>query len=177
MGAGVAVTTPVRASVTVGRLETHYARAGRGSPVLVIARLDEPLEWSAQSLVGSLAANHRVTVAHPPDSVESDHTFASWLAGLLEGLGTPRAALVATAEHALHALHFAMHYADRVTRLALVAPDPPALDGGAAGIVGDGATPATVPLLIVPGTLQQQNAPDHRALVQFMAGETFQGVG
>lgn len=168
---------PVYASVTAGELETHYARAGRGSPALVVARFTQPFEWPAQSLACAMAASHRVTVAHPPDPAETQHGFASWLLGLLDGLGIVRTALVATGEHALHALHFALRHAERIERLALVGCDPLTIEGAVEGDVGDGRTADSVPLLIIPGTLQHPNASDRNALAQFLAGEKIDGAG
>lgn len=168
---------PVYASVTAGALETHYARAGRGSPALVVTRFAQPFEWPAHSLACSMAASHRVTVAHPPDPAETQHGFASWLLGLLDGLGIVRTALVATGEHALHALHFALQHGERIERLALVGCDSISIDGAVEGDVGDGTSADRVPLLILPGTLQHPNASDRNALAQFLAGETVDGAG
>ncbi|MFP5353686.1 MAG: hypothetical protein ACLGIK_00805 [Gemmatimonadota bacterium] len=176
-GTGSSPPRPVYASVTAGELETHYARAGRGSPALFVARVAQPFEWPEQSLACSMAATHRVTVAHPPDPAETQHGFASWLLGLLDGLGIVRTALVATGEHALHALHFALQHGERIERLALVGCDPVTIEGVVLGDVGDGTSADRVPLLILPGTLQHPNASDRNALALFLAGERVDGAG
>lgn len=173
---------PVLASVTVGALETRYARAGRGATTVVIApALDslDALQWTEQSIFHSIATSRRVLVASPPTAIASRHGFSRWLTDFLDGIGIARTSIVATAMHALHALHFSLHHGDRVERLMLVGSDSLAPDESVAGCIGDEAMIGvpSVPILLVPGTLHHPSAASRRAISRFLAEQGGDAVG
>lgn len=180
-----------RASVIVGTHETPYLRLGRGAPALYLAPNTESATTSAWDVVSMLSAARRVTLLEPPAppshasptaapaaGAESPHArvpaFATWLAGLLDGLGIARAAIIAAEVYALRVLHFALAHGDRVERVVLLTDDAPDQTRPLLGVVG--TTPA-VPVLILPLLASHANAPDdspaslRSTLMTFVAGD------
>lgn len=190
-----------RASVIVGTHETPYLRLGRGAPALYLAPNTERETASAWDVVTVLAATRRVTLLDPPRATlqgsphasshaahaarsESPPTlvpaFATWLTGLLDGLGIARAAIIAAEVYALRVLHFALAHGDRVERIVLLTDDAPDSTLPLIGAVG--TTPA-VPVLILPSlaptthahtahTPDESPASSRSVLMAFVAGDT-----
>ncbi len=189
-----------RASVIVGTHETPYLRLGRGAPALYLAPDTERETASAWDVVTVLAATRRVTLLDPPRATPqgspraSSHAahatrsesppalvpalvpaFATWLTGLLDGLGIARAAIIAAEVYALRVLHFALAHGDRVERIVLLTDDAPDSTLPLIGAVG--TTPA-VPVLILPSlaptahTSDESPASSRSALMAFVAGDT-----
>lgn len=185
-----------RASVIVGTHETPYLRLGRGAPALYLAPNAERETTSAWDVATALAATRRVTLLEPPPTTPhaSPHAahaarsaslpafgpaFATWLTGLLDGLGIARAAIIAAEVYALRVLHFALAHGDRVERVVLLTDDAPDSTLPLIGAVG--TTPA-VPVLILPSLAPTSltatsHAPDEShvhsrsVLMAFVAGD------
>lgn len=185
-----------RASVIVGTHETPYLRLGRGAPALYLAPNTERETTSAWDVATALAAGRRVTLLEPPSTApnalshaaHATHSaslpalgpaFATWLTGLLDGLGIARAAIIAAEVYALRVLHFALAHGDRVERVVLLTDDAPDSTLPLIGAVG--TTPA-VPVLILPSfappaRAATSHAPDEShaksrsVLMAFVAGD------
>ncbi len=110
----------VRACVVAGDLNTHYYRAGRGQP-LVLLVYDEVLR---SGLLAAIPRSVRVLSPDSPESVLSEAAdpgdFAIWLRSFLDALGLHRVAIIADAGFAAAALDFARADSERVTRLVLL---------------------------------------------------------
>ncbi|HSQ32832.1 MAG TPA: alpha/beta hydrolase [Gemmatimonadaceae bacterium] len=110
----------VRACVVAGDLNTHYYRAGRGEPLLLLAD-DESLR---SGLLAGIPRQLRVLAPDSPASVFSESAepgdFAAWLRSFLDALGLQRVTLVADAGFAAMALGFARTESERVTRLVVL---------------------------------------------------------
>lgn len=190
-----------RASVIVGTHETPYLRLGRGAPALYLAPNTERETTSAWDVVTVLAVTRRVTLLEPPDAsphaapsaassaAAAPHTphaarsqsppalvpaFASWLTGLLDGLGIARAAIIAAEVYALRVLHFALAHGDRVERVVLLTDDVP---GDPLPLIGAVGTTPAIPVLILPSlapashTADESPATSRSALMAFVAGD------
>lgn len=103
-----------RASVFVGGRETVYRHTGRGRPVLILAG-----DHSTRCLAAVLGSVARVIV---PERIEGDDSTstASWICGLLDGLGLEGAAIVADERHGLAAMALVIADPFRVDRVALL---------------------------------------------------------
>ena len=114
----------VRACVVSGELNTHYYRAGRGQPVLVLIA-DNSLLWS---VLATMPRHVRALAPEPPRAVlASDRAidrdtgaFAAWVRSFLDALGLQQTAVIADAAFAPAALGFARADQERVSRLVLL---------------------------------------------------------
>lgn len=111
--------TITRAQVDAGAVQTRYARAGTGAPVVLLAPV--PDGDAADPLVAGLARGFRVVAPEAPRL--ADTAFSAWLRGFLDGLGLARVSLVAREAYALRALGFSITDPLRVDRLALLYAD------------------------------------------------------
>lgn len=119
---------PAWATIRTGSLETRYARAGVGRPVLLLAAPDR--ELPAAGLFTALARECRVFAPLPPqaDGRESTATPA-WLRDLIDGLGLERPAVIAAPAYAELTRDFAINDRDRMGGLILLGQDPTPPDG------------------------------------------------
>lgn len=163
------VVTVLAATRRVTLLEPPRATAAQGSPqASQHAASSTSLHASQHS---AQHAAHATTSASPPALVPA---FASWLSGLLDGLGIARAAIIAPEVYALRVLHFALAHGDRVERVVLLTDDAPDATLPLIGAVG--TTPA-VPVLILPSLAPTTHTPDESptgfrsALMAFVAGD------
>ena len=108
---------PARAVVWAGGQATSYLRAGCGAVVLLLmAEHDGP---AALEVVALLSTIHLVIAPSVPGGI----VVASWLAGVMDGLGIASASIVAERAFMDAARHFARDEADRVRDVTeLVSP-------------------------------------------------------
>ena len=100
---------PIRAAVCHDMTETPYTRLGDG-PTLVLVAADAEVRGS---LMRALSRRFRVIAPELPDTFESiGSTFATWLRGFLDALGTGRVTLVADDRFRAAAIAFAGIYED-----------------------------------------------------------------
>lgn len=126
----MAMTAFTRASVCCDAVETEYLRAGRGAPIVYIgssATADE----EGTALLHGLASHFRVIVPLPkaaPATLVPDDClaapFASWLRGVLDGLGIVTAGFVVERPAACAMLAFARDNPDFVERVVLLGAAP-----------------------------------------------------
>jgi hypothetical protein len=153
---------PAWATIRAGSLETRYARAGVGRPVLLLAAPDEELPGS--DLFAALARECRVFTPLLPQADGREGTAtAAWLQDLVDGLGLEGPAVVAAPPYAELARDFAINDGDRVGGLILLERErhPTTSDGsdgsdGSGGDGGDGGRrvrgqlPGGRPILLLP---------------------------
>ena len=124
----------------------RYRRTGMGPAVLLVAPCDSAESFWAD-LPTFLASRFRVIVPEIHTCPRPDESVV--LTCFLEGLGTPRVAIVAAGELCMPSLELALRNPEQIARLVLVS------EGASDGSAVDGAlttyTPlASVPLLVVP---------------------------
>ena len=102
---------------------------GRPPVVLLHGSASTAVLWAAEA--NDLAPTHRVLAVDIPGEPGRsdthrppwrDHSFAEWLADVLDGLGLRRAAVVGLSQGGWVALRFATVFPERVTHLALLGP-------------------------------------------------------
>lgn len=124
---------PAWATIRAGSLETRYARAGVGRPVLLLATPHG--ELPAAALFTALARECRVFAPRLPRAGGREDTETpAWLRGLIDGLGLQRPAVIAAPGYAELARDFAINDSDRVGGLILLGDVPMPSDGSG----GDG---------------------------------------
>ena len=102
----------VRCRVVAGETDTHYSRAGRGEPVVILpADCD-----TAARLLAELP--RRFQGLAPDPRVQND--FSTWFRGFLDALGIPAVSLIVDSAFAPDAIYFALHEPDRVNRIAFL---------------------------------------------------------
>jgi pimeloyl-ACP methyl ester carboxylesterase len=131
-GTGAAPTLFVaRATVDAGSVITHYTRAGRGAPVLLLGETGVA-DGTGALLLPALAERFRVVAPEPAAGPEDGNgsgaaaggiAFSGWLRAFLDGLGLTRVSLVAEERYGLPALGFALSDPERVDRLVLLFHD------------------------------------------------------
>ncbi len=95
--AGVARSLPARATLMVGAIETEYLRCGAGAPVLVLdpvlaaaVRVGRvPAEWARHRLIVPERATIDALALPAADALHAavHAPFATWLRGMIDGLG------------------------------------------------------------------------------------------
>ena len=130
---------PVAKDVTVFGQRLHYLEAGRGEPVILLHGTGgEGARW--MPTIKGLAPSFRIIALDQIGFGQSDKpltmyhsgVFAGFLAGFMQAIGVPRAAVIGQSMGAGVALYLAVHHPDKVERLVLVdgggyrtASDPP----------------------------------------------------
>jgi hypothetical protein len=84
----------VHATVLTGGIETPYRRAGRGQPVVLLARW--PMAALFEQVFRQLSRDCRVLAPRPPP-VGAPEALASWLRDVMDGLGLTSPVLVVEA--------------------------------------------------------------------------------
>lgn len=145
----------MRATVTVGDMETGYLRAGSGPALLLVLPASQTIGSSTTGggtfdrLVDALSPHCRVFV---PDA-DSALPFATWLRGFMDGLGLDSASLLTDDGVGADALDFARTHPERVERIVIVRiEDRPRLDGDDRSAVQRNPLPpaaSVVPPLII----------------------------
>jgi pimeloyl-ACP methyl ester carboxylesterase len=115
------MTTPFHEAVLVsGATETHYRRAGAGTPLLLLFPSNTANSLDKQLFVG-LAKRCRVIAPLRPPGVP----FSSWLRDLIDGLGLDCPYLVVDESIIGVALGFALLEQERVRGVVAVCQDQP----------------------------------------------------
>jgi pimeloyl-ACP methyl ester carboxylesterase len=110
----------VRACVVAGNTDTHYLRAGRGEPVLVLTANPD----ASRTLLDLLPRDFRVMApeATAPGGAGATPTldFAAWIRDFLDALGIACVAMIVDPCFAAPALGFALLEPDRVKGLVFL---------------------------------------------------------
>ena len=110
----------VRACVVAGSTDTHYLRAGRGEPILVLAGNPD----TTHALLELLPRGFRVMApeATPPGGAGAAPTldFTAWIRDFLDALGIAGVAMIVDPSFAAPALGFALLEPDRVKGLVFL---------------------------------------------------------
>src|SRR5690242_18837207 len=109
----------VRGRVVAGEMESHYYRAGNGTPVLVLSNDIELLSSLFEHLP------RRFCLLAPTLSVQARNRQASpdaaaWLGNFLDTLGVSRVAIITDAPELIAVLRIADVHRDRVTRVVVL---------------------------------------------------------
>jgi len=127
--------------------ETHYLRAGRGAPVLLLAEAT-----AASALIGGLPRNFRSIAPKLPGPVETvAANFNPWIRGFLDALGIPKVSVIVGPCLSAQTLSFALLEPERVDKLVFLVGgcgDAPAPEGEI-GVV-DRLRTSGQPLLATP---------------------------
>ena len=127
--------------------ETHYLRAGRGAPVLLLAEAA-----TAGALIGGLPRNFRSIAPQLPGPVETvAANFNPWIRGFLDALGIPKVSVIVGPCLSAQTLGFALIEPERVDKLVFLVGgcgDAPAPEGEI-GVV-DRLRTSGQPLLATP---------------------------
>lgn len=120
-------STIVEALVEAGGVETRYCRAGRGTPVLLVARAG--VEVRGSRTFAELARHGCVIAPEPPDPATTGAgggppRIADWLRDVIDGLGLERPSLVVDEPFGLDALEFVVTDGERVRDLVVLRSAP-----------------------------------------------------
>lgn len=160
------------AAIRAGSVETRYARAGVGLPVLLLAAPKG--ELPAADLFTALAGECRVFAPlHPQADGGECPTTPAWLRDLVDGLGLERPAVIAAPPYAELARDFTINDIDRVGGLILLEEDstPPQGSGDNGWRVERGQLPGAgrpVLLLAVRSSAGRDWDAVAREVVQFI---------
>lgn len=97
--------------------DTHYMRAGRGTPVVLLTAASE----TAELLIAAFPRSFRVMapiLASADDARTPD--FPSWLRHFLDALGLPRASIIVDPPLAADALGYTLQEPDRIDRIVFL---------------------------------------------------------
>jgi 4,5:9,10-diseco-3-hydroxy-5,9,17-trioxoandrosta-1(10),2-diene-4-oate hydrolase len=119
---------PVKEKVVpAGSIQTHYLKAGRGRPVLLLHGASAgAVTW--YPVIGPLSAHFQVIApdivgygaSDKPPAVYNRFTFSAWLRDFLDAIAITRASIVGNSQGGPTALQFAIENPERVDRLVLV---------------------------------------------------------
>ena len=90
-----------RAVVCADGVDTHYVRAGRGKPIVMVS--DDVESAEVQEMIMTLSHDHLVFAAAP--RLEDAAGLAAWLRGFVEGLGIGEAHVILHGSRAGLVLH------------------------------------------------------------------------
>lgn len=146
--------------------ETHYLRAGRGAPVLLLA--SEAVVSGA--LIGGLPRHFRSIAPKLPGTIETvAANFNPWIRGFLDALGIPRVSVIVGPCLAAQTLNFALIEPERVDKLVFLTGgcgDAPTAEGEM-GVV-DRLRTSGQPLMSTPLDVTDPSARD-RGLQEIVA--------